>query len=75
MFAGWCRSVKPRARFARPETTCRPSRRSTSHPPMGHDVAVINRTKALVLGYSVTAWISLLIILEVAPDIYDQTLE
>jgi hypothetical protein len=37
-------------------------------------LAVINRTQALVLGFVAVAWISLLVILAVAPEIYDQSL-
>jgi hypothetical protein len=34
-----------------------------------------NRTQALVLGFLLLAWISLVAILVVAPEVYDQTLE
>ena len=36
---------------------------------------MINLTKALVLAFFAMVWISLVIILEVAPEIYDQTLK
>jgi hypothetical protein len=35
---------------------------------------VINRTKALVLGFCAVAWLALVVILVVAPEVYDQSL-
>jgi hypothetical protein len=35
---------------------------------------MINRTQALVLGFALMAWASLVVILAVAPDVYDQAL-
>jgi hypothetical protein len=35
----------------------------------------INRTQALVLGFSLAAWVSVLVILVVAPDVYAETLK
>jgi hypothetical protein len=37
-------------------------------------IKVINRTQALVLGFGLTAWVSLIVILAAAPDVYDQAL-
>jgi predicted PurR-regulated permease PerM len=34
----------------------------------------VNRTQALVLGFFLVVWISLLAILMVAPEVYDQAL-
>ena len=35
---------------------------------------MVNRTQALVLGFLLLAWISLLVILRAAPEVYDQAL-
>lgn len=35
---------------------------------------MINRTKALVLGFCAVAWLALVVILVVAPEVYDQSL-
>jgi hypothetical protein len=35
---------------------------------------MVNRTQALVLGFFLLAWTSLLVILAVAPEVYDQVL-
>lgn len=35
---------------------------------------MINRTQALVLGFFLLAWVSLLVILAAAPEVYDQAL-
>ena len=37
-------------------------------------MAVINRTQALVLGFFVLAWVALITILVVAPEVYDRAL-
>ena len=34
----------------------------------------VNRTQALVLGFFLVVWVSLLAILMVAPEVYDQAL-
>ena len=36
---------------------------------------VVNRTQQLVLGFVVAAWLSLIVILLVSPEIYDASLE
>jgi len=36
---------------------------------------IINRTQALVLGFFVLAWLSLVVILATAPEIYDLVLQ
>ena len=35
---------------------------------------MVNRTQALVLGFFLVAWVSLLVILVTAPEVYDQAL-
>jgi len=35
---------------------------------------MVNRTQALVLGFFLVAWVSLLVILAAAPEVYDQAL-
>jgi hypothetical protein len=35
---------------------------------------MVNRTQALVLGFGLLAWISLIVILVTAPEVYDRTL-
>ena len=35
---------------------------------------MVNRTQALVLGFFLVAWVSLLVILVAAPEVYDQAL-
>jgi hypothetical protein len=35
---------------------------------------MVNRTQALVLGFGALAWVSLVVILAVAPEVYDQAL-
>jgi hypothetical protein len=35
---------------------------------------MVNRTQGLVLGYFLVVWVSLLVILVVAPEVYDQAL-
>jgi hypothetical protein len=37
-------------------------------------MTVINRTQALVLGFFVLAWVALITILVVAPEVYDRAL-
>jgi hypothetical protein len=36
--------------------------------------AAVNRTQAIVLGFLLLAWVSLIVILAVAPAVYDETL-
>lgn len=35
---------------------------------------MVNRTQAVVLGFLLLAWVSLLVILASAPEVYDQAL-
>ncbi len=37
-------------------------------------MATINRTQGLVLGFTACAWVSLVLILAIAPEVYDQSL-
>jgi hypothetical protein len=41
---------------------------------MGRQAMVINRTQGLVLAFFLLAWIGVLTILVVAPQVHDQTL-
>jgi hypothetical protein len=36
---------------------------------------MVNRTQALVIGFFAVAWVSLLVIVAVAPEVYDRTLQ
>ena len=40
----------------------------------GWRCGIVNRTQALVLGFFVVVWVSLVVILAVAPDVYDAAL-
>lgn len=37
--------------------------------------AMVNRTQALVLGFALLAWVSLLVILAAAPEVFDQAVK
>jgi hypothetical protein len=42
--------------------------------PYRQQVSMVSRTQALVLWFLVVAWLSVIVILVTAPDVYDQAL-